>query len=161
MARIEYKIFYDEFPDSAFLSEAQQKLLIEAQDECQKAYAPYSKYKVGAALLLEDRQTIKSSNQENASFPCGICAERATLFSYGLGQNQNPILKIAISVSIENKFQETPPSPCGLCRQVLVEFEENNHKPIEIILGQPGRKCLIFSSAKDLLPFHFGSSNLK
>lgn len=161
MTRIQHTIFYEEFPDSSFLNDAQQQLLKEAQEECQYAYAPYSNYKVGAALLLENQQVIKGTNQENASYPCGICAERTALFSYGQGKNRNAILKIAISVSTENIILNYPPSPCGLCRQVLVEFEENNQRAIEIILGQPGRKCLVLYSAKDLLPFHFGSSNLK
>lgn len=161
MAQVEYTIRFEEFESSSLLDAVQQQLLQSAFDECNNAYAPYSNFKVGAAILLKDLKVLTGNNQENASYPCGICAERAALFAYGLGKKNNPILKLAVSVLTTHYIQDQPPSPCGLCRQVLVEFEELNPNPIEIILGQPGMKCFVFQSAKDLLPLHFGPAYLK
>lgn len=124
------------------------------------ANAPYSNYQVGAALLLEDGNILSASNQENASYPCGICAERNVLFYYGANYKTIKILKLAISTKLFNPHLNLPPAPCGLCRQVMSEYERNNKSYIEIILGQPAKTIAIFRSCEDLLPFGFNAEFL-
>lgn len=146
---------YDKLGD---LSSQQIQILTAASAFSRNAYAPYSLFQVGAALLLEDLTIITGCNQENASYPCGICAERVALFTYGTSKADVRILKIAISTK---ELNSGPVAPCGLCRQVLSEFEDKNKAPIEIILGHFESKIYIFPTAKSLLPFHFHSGFLK
>lgn len=137
------------------LNPAQRQLIEIAFEAAGQAYAPYSHYQVGAALLLEDGTVLKANNQENASYPCGICAERNVLYYYGANFKNLKITKIAISTKLLNVTIEQPPAPCGLCRQVMGEFERNNAMSIEILLGQPGKMIYLFHSCNDLLPFGF------
>ncbi len=137
------------------LSSEQLNLLENASNACHKAYAPYSKFYVGAALLLEDGKILTGVNQENASYPCGICAERAVLHEYGNQYSHIKISKIAITVSNRIHTTEYPIAPCGLCRQVLCEFELKNNAPIELILGQMNQACYVIERASFLLPFTF------
>jgi cytidine deaminase len=125
-----------------------------------KAYAPYSGFKVGAAVQLDDGQIIQGSNQENAAYPSGLCAERVALFA---AASQFPGKKIkAIAITAENKKGEpTPVTPCGSCRQVMLEYEIRQGEPVEIFLYGPDQTILHFSSTEDLLPFGFNNSQLK
>ncbi len=154
------QIHYQSFDQGKDLESHLSVLLVQALDVTNLAYAPYSKFKVGAALLLENNITLVGCNQENASYPCGICAERNVLFSKGAQHPKAKIKCIAIVVQNQLKDINTPPTPCGLCRQVLSEFEFNNHQPIQIILGHPDRKTWVFNSCADLLPFAFTPSSL-
>lgn len=154
------QIHYQSFDQGKDLESQQSMLLARALDVTIYAYAPYSKFKVGAALLLENNIILVGCNQENASYPCGICAERNVLFSKGAQHPKAKIKCIAIVVQNQLKDINTPPTPCGLCRQVLSEFEFNNHQPIQIILGHPDRKTWVFNSCADLLPLAFTPSSL-
>ena len=134
-------------------------LMERALDVSSSAYAPYSKFKVGAALLLENKKIIIGNNQENASFPCGICAERVALFSARTNYPNIRIEKIAIT-AFSNDFKITHPvGPCGLCRQVLLEYEESQQYDITILLFNK-KNIIKIEKAKDLLPFHFYETRL-
>jgi cytidine deaminase len=119
-----------------------------------RAYAPYSGFQVGAAVLLENGQTFEGNNQENVAYPVGICAERVALFSANASCPDIAVEAIAIS-AMKNSELEDIISPCGACRQVLLEAENRYKKPIKIFLCGK-QETVIISSAKDLLPLAFG-----
>lgn len=142
------------------LSQNEQKLLRAAARARESAYAPYSHFKVGAAVLLENGETVIGSNQENASYPSGLCAERVAVFQAGARFPGVPIVSIAITAASENHQVDVPAAPCGNCRQSLIEYEQKQKSPISILLkGEKGPiyKC---SSLADILPLAFNSSFL-
>lgn len=153
-------IRYWKYSQGSELDADQQRVLETAQQAATLAYAPYSNYRVGAALLLEDGSLIQGCNQENASYPCGICAERSALFTYGASGSRAGILKVAVTVLRQIPPGGIPAAPCGLCRQVLSESERMNPGPMEILLGSINGPTLLFQSALDLLPFSFHSGYL-
>ncbi len=126
----------------------------------QKSYAPYSKFHVGAAVLLDNGEIVLGSNQENAAYPSGLCAERVAVFYAGAAHPGAKILKIAISAASEEKKVEDPIPPCGACRQSIAEYEMNQDSPIEIyFMGETG-KVYKSDSLKNLLPLVFESKYL-
>ena len=132
-----------------------QNLMEQAVAVRKKAYAPYSKFKVGAALLLDNGKIVLGSNQENAAYPSGLCAERVAIFYSGANYPEAKILKIAISAASDTNTTNTPIPPCGSCRQSIAEYEIKQEVPIEIyFMGEVG---VIYKSAslKNLLPFMF------
>lgn len=138
-----------------------KKQLIEAAKKATvNAYAPYSGFHVGAAVLLEDGSIVTGNNQENAAYPSGLCAERTALF---YANAQKPNLKVkAIAIAAFNKgaFTKEPCSPCGSCRQVLVEVENRFDQPVEIIMyGED--KIYEVDSIRDLLPLCFGKDAME
>jgi cytidine deaminase len=142
---------------------ADQKVLLEkAKEATNLAYAPYSSFYVGAAARLANGEIIKGSNQENASFPVGLCAERVLLGSISSLFPQVPIEAMAVSYDNQNFNAESdkPISPCGLCRQTIQEFENRLHHPIQIILGGKQGAVYVIESARHLLPFAFTSNDL-
>ncbi len=141
------------------LTEEQKKVIDCAKDACTRAYAPYSCFSVGAAALLANGEIIKGSNQENAAYPSGICAERTTLFYAGANYPDTPVCKLAIAAMKDGAYITEPTAPCGACRQVILETENRYSSPIEILLyGE--EKVYIVSSIKELLPLSFGKENL-
>ncbi len=136
------------------------KLLTKAQQACNSAYAPYSNFYVGAALLLENGEIITGTNQENAAYPSGLCAERTAI--YWVGANYPNVLIKAIAVSArhagENNFLGV--SPCGSCRQALLEYENKQKKPIKMIL-EHAEGILVFDCIADLLPLQFSDKNIE
>ena len=124
------------------------------------AYAPYSNFKVGAAVLLENGEIVIGSNQENASYPSGLCAERVAIFQAGSQFPDVKILSLAISAGSDKVPTHEPAAPCGNCRQSIYEYEHKQGKPIRIILqGNLGPVYLI-NAISDLLPLGFNSSQL-
>ena len=136
------------------LDEAQKKIIDAAVDAIQTSYSPYSKFAVGAALLLDDGSIIKGSNQENMAYPSGTCAERAALFTYGSAGLTKKILKLAVFAKFHDSDSLAFGAPCGGCRQVMLEYELKQSHPFEVIFFH-GNSYVISSSAKSLLPFHF------
>lgn len=136
-------------------------LLDRAKEIAKKAYAPYSNFQVGAALLLENGEVITGNNQENAAYPSGLCAERTAVF-YASSQFPNMRIKsIAISyLSASNTFQD-PITPCGACRQVLAEYEIRAEEPIRMIMSSKAGKVYITKSIESLLPIMFNRQYLK
>ncbi|MEP6262312.1 MAG: cytidine deaminase [Gillisia sp.] len=124
------------------------------------AYAPYSKFKVGAAVLLDNGEIIAGSNQENASYPSGLCAERTAIFYAGAKYPEAKFLKIALSAKSLNHRVISPIPPCGSCRQAIAEYEVKQETPIEIFfMGETG-KVVKSHSLKELLPLIFDNSYL-
>ncbi|MEO8414693.1 MAG: cytidine deaminase [Ginsengibacter sp.] len=136
-------------------------LLTEARKVTQFAYAPYSNFLVGAFALLANGETVSGTNQENAAYPAGICAERTLLSTAsslfpGIGINT-----IAISYNNLNGSSDRPVSPCGICRQSFVEYQARTKKPIRIILSGMKGEVQVIQNAKDLLPLVFGADDMK
>lgn len=141
------------------LSEAQQTLVRIAKEQTERAYCPYSEFHVGAALELKDGTIVRGCNQENAAYPSGLCAERSALFAAGAQYPEQPVMRLAIACYTKGHFTRQPGSPCGACRQVMVETEDRYQQPIEVILyGE--EETYVFESACDLLPLYFVSENL-
>ena len=137
-----------------------QDLMDQAIEARDKAYAPYSKFKVGAAVLLDNGQIIPGSNQENASYPSGLCAERTAIFYAGAMYPEAKFLKIALSAKSLNHRVISPIPPCGSCRQAIAEYEVKQESPIEIFfMGETG-KVVKSHSLKELLPLIFDNSYL-
>ncbi len=132
------------------------RLLQAALDSASKAYAPYSRFRVGAAILLEDGSVVCGNNQENASYPQGMCAERVALFS---ASAQFPEKRI-IALALVAESSEMPLSPCGGCRQVLLEYEQRQNSPIRLLMGAANGSVIVLQEAADLLPFSFSKENL-
>lgn len=140
-------------------SMSDKALLLAAERASKNSHSPYSKFRVGTALLLEDGTVIEGSNQENASFPVGFCAERTALSAKVSIAPNKKIKAIAIKVKSELKIVNQPSAPCGICRQVLLESEETQKQNIKIILQGEIGPVLIFDSVKDIVPFYFGASD--
>jgi cytidine deaminase len=143
------------YNDIKELSEEIQDLMNQAVEIRKKAYAPYSQFKVGAALLLDNGKIVLGSNQENAAYPSGLCAERVAIFHAGSIYPEAKILKIAITAASDNNQTTAPIPPCGSCRQSIAEYEIKQDTPIEIyFMGEIGE---VYKSAslKNLLPFMF------
>jgi len=152
-----YKV-YDSIDE---LPEEHQQLLKQAREVTRHAYAPYSKFQVGAIAKMVSGETVVGTNQENASFPAGLCAERVLLASVSSQYPQMPIEKIAISYKSELQKSDHPVSPCGICRQSLQEFESRLNQPIELILGGMTGPVYVIDSASRLLPLAFTSEELR
>jgi cytidine deaminase len=130
-----------------------------AKDMVKKSYAPYSQFHVGAALELSDGTVITGNNQENASYPCGTCAERSVL-NYAKSNFPNlPVTKLAIAAENDGHYTSNPLPPCGLCRQALLEAEQRQEQPITLYLcGE--EKIWVIPSAAALLPLQFDGEAL-
>lgn len=133
--------------------------LVHAAIEAQKSsYSPYSKFRVGAAVLLENGEIIQGSNQENGAYPSGLCAERVALFYAGAKYPNVPIRSIAITASFNNHLVSEPVPPCGACRQVMIESRNTGNKPMQVILAG-SEKIYVIEDVRFLLPFNFSSVN--
>jgi cytidine deaminase len=152
---------YLSYPDSTALSSEDLKLLQDARDVTAQAYAPYSQFNVGAVMLLENGALVRGTNQENASFPAGICAERVALSTASSLYPGIAVNTIAISYHNLNGSSDTPISPCGICRQSLAEQENRQEQPIRLIMGGQTGKVFVLQTAKHLLPFGFSAEDMK
>ncbi len=148
------QINYHEYFSVDELSEKNQQLVREAQAAMENAYAVYSQFKVGAAVFLENGKIITGSNQENAAFPSGLCAERVALFYANAQYPDVPVKTLVIIAGQNNVITLEPATPCGSCRQVMLETEYRFKTPITVIMVGKD-KILSFSSVKDLLPLSF------
>jgi cytidine deaminase len=135
------------------LESTPRNLLQQARSAARKAYAPYSGYYVGAAVLLEDGTIVTGNNQENAAFPSGLCAERVALFYAGAHYPNRAVEAIAVSAADKNGKIHKAVSPCGACRQVMRETEIKTGNPVKIILD--GAKIQVLESVESLLPLDF------
>lgn len=158
---VKYKSIYE-------LSEIEKRLFEVAFEKMEQAYAPYSKFHVGSALLLEDGQIVGGSNQENASYGLAMCAERVALFNSGSNFPNTPVKKLVVvtrnynsAAGSKKKRGDSILAPCGACRQVILEYETRFDKDIEILLMDVSGKVYSFSSIKLMLPFAFSGYFLK
>lgn len=161
MNKESYQFSFDVYDSIAELNEADSKLLTASRLVTAAAYAPYSNFKVGAVARLVNGETVEGTNQENASYPVGICAERGLLASAASLFPNVAIDSVAISYNNTNGESSHPISPCGMCRQSLVEYEERVGKPIRLIMSGQDGKVVIVEKASLLLPLSFGSIDLK
>jgi cytidine deaminase len=143
------------------LPEEQRWLLSEAREVTAQAYAPYSNFQVGAVAKMANGEIVAGSNQENASFPVGLCAERVLLASAASLFPKIPIDTIAISYKSDHQKSDHPISPCGICRQSLQEFEGRVNHPVQLILGGMTGPVYVIDSASQLLPLAFTSEELR
>lgn len=151
---------FEYIEDVNLLNPIDANLLLSAKKATETAFAPYSKFKVGAAALLSNGQIILGSNQESASYPVGICAERTLLNSIGSQFPAEQVIAMAITYVTENAPCDEPISPCGMCRQSLLDFENRYKAPIKIILAGKTGPVMLLDTAKNLLPFGFNGSML-
>jgi cytidine deaminase len=150
---------YKEYENTDELDSNDLELITAARETALNAYAPYSKFKVGAAVRLESGMIVRGANVENAAFPSGICAERSALSNSVSNHYNDKPTAIAIVSIKEDGLTEDVPSPCGNCRQVLAEEESRTGNKIRIILSGKN-KTLIIESISNLLPLQFNRKNL-
>lgn len=142
------------------LSAADKTLMEAAMEATGRSYAPYSRFSVGAAARLADGTVVTGTNQENAAYPSGLCAERTTLFYANSQYPDQPVSTLAIAARTEKDFIDMPIPPCGSCRQVILETEKRYKQPIRILLY--GKKCIYeVRSISDLLPLSFDASAME
>lgn len=160
MKNIKIETTLEVYDSVSELPVAIQKVIHKAHEARKKAYAPYSHFNVGAAILLENGDIVEGNNQENAAFPSGLCAERVAAFYAGAQFPKVPFKALAITAGSTKRINETPIPPCGACRQSLAEYEVNQNTSIEVyFMGEKG-KVVKAASVKSLLPLIFDSSYL-
>lgn len=157
----EISLSIEELENESFLNAADKMLVQKARETTENAYAPYSGFKVAAAGRLKDGSIITGTNQENASYPVGICAERTLLSVAGALYPNAPLDTIAITYDNPGGDSSTPIAPCGICRQSLVEYENRTHSAIRLLLTGSTGKVFIIEKASALLPLSFSADNMK
>ena len=156
MTNREIKIAYQEFDSLDELNQEDLLLAKAAIDATSRSYAPYSNFNVGAALMYADGEIIQGSNQENAAYPSGLCAERTALFYASSRRPDTPIISLAIAASQNGKLCDIPATPCGACRQVMAQYQTKGGRPMSVLLVG-GKKIWKFASVDELLPLTFNS----
>ena len=146
---------YTVFEHIAELPLPDQQLIEAAQKAAQNAYAPYSRFCVGAAVRLANNEIVVGNNQENASYPAGCCAERVALFQASACYPNTPVLQIAITAHSDVHDTSNPITPCGICRQTLAEYANRQPQPIVVLLCGGNGQVIRVENALDLLPLSF------
>ncbi|MDB5230217.1 MAG: CMP/dCMP deaminase zinc-binding protein [Chitinophagaceae bacterium] len=156
-----YQFEFEVYDSSDNLNDDDKKLLMQARKVTENAYAPYSNFFVGAVAKLENGEQVTGTNQENASYPVGMCAERVLLAGASSLFPKVPVQTIAISYHNNNGESNRPVSPCGMCRQALLEYEERVKHPIRLILGGLEGKIYVIPRASMLLPLSFTALDME
>ena len=156
MTNKEIKIAYREYESLEQLEAEDRKLADAAIDAMKNAYAPYSGFSVGAAVMFEDGEIVKGSNQENAAYPSGLCAERTALFYASASRPDKAMAALAIAAGQNGEICGTPATPCGACRQVMAQYQVKSGRPMKILLVGADR-IWEFDKVDDLLPLVFDS----
>ncbi len=149
------EINYSVYLSSEELSDEDKKLVLQARKISLKAYAPYSQFRVGAAVLLSSKKVILANNQENVSYPEGMCAERIALFYASANYSNKKIKTIAIAGNSELQITDNPITPCGACRQTIAEYEIKQKEKIKVIMTGISGKVIVIEGIENLLPFCF------
>jgi len=152
---------YELYDDVSQLNENDAALLQQARANTKSAYAPYSKFHVSAAARLGNDHIVFGTNQENASYPVGICAERTLLSAISSQYHSESAATIAVSYENQQGDSSHPISPCGICRQTLLEYEQRWQHPIRLILSGQTGNIIVVNSARDIMPFSFGADDMK
>jgi len=156
MEQKQLQISYQLFSERSQLPQDEKDLLERAFESCALAYAPFSRFQVGVAVLLEGGEIVLGNNQENKAFPSGLCAERVALFAIGAAGKGAKIRKLAIRAISELNKVDAPAMPCGACRQVMLEYEQmTDHNMVVLMQGEEGDILRVEGVANSLLPFHF------
>jgi len=161
MQELKYTTLVREYDGLNELAPGDQHLMKSAIDARSRAYAPYSHFKVGAAVLLDDGTVVLGNNQENVAYPSGLCAERTALFAAGANHPGKAVVKVAISASSDDFEVDSPVYPCGACRQVMSEYEQLSKKSMEILMMGKTGKVHAVSGLINILPVAFNADNLK
>ncbi|MGL6038096.1 MAG: cytidine deaminase [Soonwooa sp.] len=156
----EIKISFHVIPSYKDLDETEKKLFDAAKAVRENAYANYSNFLVGCALLLDNGEIVTGSNQENAAYPSGLCAERTTIYWTSANFPKSQITKMFVIGAPRNMLSSQPIPPCGACRQSILEYEAKQDQPIEIYFASLEGEIFKTKSVRDLLPFSFDSSFL-
>ena len=151
---------YTVYADNTQLAPDDQVLVEKARMVAKNAYAPYSGFNVGAVAIMEDGTYVSGTNQENASYPIGLCAERVLLAAASSLAINQKILTMAVSYQTNLVNADKPVAPCGICRQSLVEFENRYNGPMRLLISGATGEVFEFSTVSALLPFSFKSENL-
>jgi len=160
MIKKEIKISVLEYQDISELDNTDRNLFKEAQKSILTAYAPYSKFAVGAAVLLESGKVVNGSNQENMAYPSGLCAERVALLAARSNYPDQKVVALAVSTA-DADIKTSLLTPCGSCRQVIHEIEDDQVAGMRIICGSGNGPIMIFEDGDQLLPFSFSNPSLK
>ena len=158
--QFEIILSFQVFSSAAELPDDEQELLKQAQNATQQAYAPYSRFYVGAALLSADGNIYLGNNQENAAYPSGLCAERTALFGMRVNHPDKPIKKIAVTARRADTDGFVAALPCGACRQVMAEYENQQETPIAVLMQAENGQVYRCDSVSVLLPLQFSKYNL-
>ena len=156
MTNKEIKITYQEFESLEELNKEDRLLAASAIEATSRSYAPYSNFNVGAAIMFEDGEILQGSNQENAAYPSGLCAERTALFYASSHRPESPIKALAIAAKQNGSLCSTPATPCGACRQVMAQYQTKGGTPMNVLLVG-AEKIWKFDKVDDLLPLIFDS----
>jgi len=161
MNQTEWVSKFSEFESVNELNESDKSLIEQARQSVMSAYAPYSRFNVGAAVLLENGKIMLGNNQENASYPIGMCAERVAVFAAAANYPGVKIKAIAITALSKQFLIDKPITPCGACRQAIAEYEHRYKNPIRLIMTGESGKILIADSIVHFLPYQFNGDDLK
>jgi cytidine deaminase len=161
MEEITFVTRVENFADAAELPSQEGELIASSEEAMKRAYAPYSGFQVGAAVLLENGVVVQGNNQENMAYPSGLCAERVAIYHAGATYPGVKIKAVAISAGSDVLDVSHPVSPCGACRQAMLEYEMNQYDAITILMK--GRTSQVFrvNGVKQLLPLFFNEQGLK
>ncbi len=152
----EFVVKYSEYNSENELDSRDVELIRKAKDVLATSYSPYSQFRVGASVLLENGEIISGSNQENGAYPSGLCAERVALFYAGAKYPKVPVVAMAIVASYMDEIIQSPISPCGACRQVMIEYRNIGAKAFSVIMV--GRSKIVkVEDVRFLLPFSFSN----
>lgn len=160
MTDYEIKINFKEYGTLKELNKPDYDLCLEAVKAMDNSHSPYSKFRVGAALRLQSGKIIYGSNQENAAYPSGLCAERVALFHWGANHPDDPIEAMAVTAHSHDFEIIKPVASCGACLQVLAEYEKKQNKPIEILLFCSNGPVWVMNGVESFLPFLFFENRL-
>ena len=160
MTNHQIKINFKEYQGLTELSDAYQSLCNEAVKALKGSHSPYSKFRVGAALLLHSGKIIRGSNQENVAYPSGLCAERVALFNWGANHPDDPIIAMAVTAQTDAFEVTQPVASCGACLQVMAECEKMQGQAIEVILFCSNGNTRVISGVSNFLPFLFFEERL-
>ena len=160
MIKHEIKIAFEEYASIDELRPADRRICLEAVKALGNSHSPYSNFKVGAALQLQSGRVVSGSNQENAAYPSGLCAERVALFYWGANYPDDPIDTMAVTAHTNSFAITQPVTPCGSCLQVLAEYEKQQQQPVRIILHCQGGPVWVAAGIESFLPFLFFEDRL-
>ncbi|HHM21480.1 MAG TPA: cytidine deaminase [Bacteroidetes bacterium] len=155
MKKATIRTTYTIYPSDGELPDAEKELLGAAKKALSRSYAPYSRFHVGAAVRLSNDEVVTSTNYENASYPISVCAEHSALIAAANHPSGAVPVALAITVKTAVKTIDRPALPCGSCRQVIVETEQKNNTPLQVILQGETGEVFIFENGRDMLPLAF------
>jgi cytidine deaminase len=161
MEEITFVTRVENFEDLTALPSAEEQLVLLSEQAMKRAYAPYSGFQVGAAVLLENGEIIQGNNQENMAYPSGLCAERVAIYHAGAMFPGVRVLAVAISAGSDVLDVSHPVSPCGACRQAMLEYEMNQQSAITILMKGRTNQVYRVQGIKQLLPLFFNEQGLK